>query len=301
MKFNESEDNNNAFLSTLQNKLRSSKYQSKQWENRKTSAIVKLTALIAQLNDTIIADTQIMNLNEEVLVRRCSLLDSASFRLLVQRMTKSKRFFSELSESMTAWLHQLQQKNAFVTEKQWRLKFARKKNELSHWDMSEDGLLRRSLAVYVSNDSVTKEEILRMHHDDSDARHFARSRTEAAIRKKYFWFSMLSEIDEYVRICLDCQRMRVHYYKSYEKLKSIPSGSERSFHTVTLDFITDMSSARNSYIEKISDAILVIVDKLIKYATYIATIKNLTALELEELLWREFVSHHDMMRNIIFD
>ena len=78
--------------------------------------------------------------------------------------------------------------------------------------------------------------------------------------------------------------MRIHYHKSYKELKSISSRSERLFYTVILDFITDMSSARNSYIEKISDAILVIVDKLIKYATYIATIKNLTALELEELL-----------------
>ena len=40
--------------------------------------------------------------------------------------------------------------------------------------MSEDELLRRSLAVYVSNDFVTKKKIFKIHHDDSFSDHFAR-------------------------------------------------------------------------------------------------------------------------------
>ena len=52
--------------------------------------------------------------------------------------------------------------------------------------MSEDELLRRNLAVYVSNDFVTKKEILKTHHDDFFSNYFARVRTEDAIRKKYF-------------------------------------------------------------------------------------------------------------------
>ena len=52
--------------------------------------------------------------------------------------------------------------------------------------MSEDELLRRNLAVYVSDDFVTKKEILRTHHDDFFSDHFARVRTEDAIRRKYF-------------------------------------------------------------------------------------------------------------------
>ena len=52
--------------------------------------------------------------------------------------------------------------------------------------MSEDELLRRDLAVYVSNDPVTKKEILKIHHNDFLLNHFARVRTENTIRKKYF-------------------------------------------------------------------------------------------------------------------
>ena len=52
--------------------------------------------------------------------------------------------------------------------------------------MNEDELLRRDLAVYVSNDFVTKKKIFKIYYDDFFLNHFARVRTENAIRKKYF-------------------------------------------------------------------------------------------------------------------
>ena len=110
---------------------------------------------------------------------------------------------------------------------------------------------------------------------------------------------MTKNITNYVRICSNCQRVRVHHHKSYEQLKLISSSDVNSFHIVTMNFIIDMSSTRDSYISKTSDAILVLIDKLIKYAVYISTSKSLNAKRLVDLMWREFISQHDMMRNII--
>ena len=95
---------------------------------------------------------------------------------------------------------------------------------------------------------------------------------------------MLSEIDEYVRICSDCQRVRVHHHKLYNKFNFISSNDEDSFYIIIMNFITDMSSTRNSYINKINDVILILINKLTKHATYIATIKNLNAKNFAKLL-----------------
>ena len=95
---------------------------------------------------------------------------------------------------------------------------------------------------------------------------------------------MIDDIVEYVRSCSDCQRVRVHHHKSYKNLTFILSDDVDSFHTMIIDFIIDMSFARNSYTEKINDAILVLIDKLIKYATYIATIKDLNVERLAALM-----------------
>ena len=94
---------------------------------------------------------------------------------------------------------------------------------------------------------------------------------------------MLSEIDEYVRICSDCQRVRVHHHKLYNKLNFISSNDENSFHTIIMNFIINMSSAKNLYIDKINDVILILMNKLMKHATYIATIKNLNAKNFAKL------------------
>ena len=94
---------------------------------------------------------------------------------------------------------------------------------------------------------------------------------------------MLFKIDEYVCIYSDCQRVRVHYHKLYNEFNFISLNDENSFHTMIMNFIIDMSSARNSYINKINDAILILMNKLTKHATYIATIKNLNAKNFAKL------------------
>ncbi len=89
---------------------------------------------------------------------------------------------------------------------------------------------------------------------------------------------------KYVCICSDCQRVQVHHYKLYEKLIFISSESVNSFHMMIMNFITNMLSGKNSYIKKTSDAILIIINKLIKHIIYILMIKDLNIKKLVNLL-----------------
>jgi len=76
----------------------------------------------------------------------------------------------------------------------------------------------------------------------------------------------------------------VHHHKFNEKLMFIFSESVNSFHIMIMNFITDMLSAKNSYIEKTSDVILIMINKLIKHAIYISMIKDLNVEKLVNLL-----------------
>ena len=95
---------------------------------------------------------------------------------------------------------------------------------------------------------------------------------------------MLKEMTKYVCICSDYQRVQVHHHKLYEKLMFISSESVNSFHMMIMNFIINMLSAKNLYIEKTSDAILIMINKLIKHAIYISTIKDLNIEKLVNLL-----------------
>jgi len=78
MKLNDSEKNNDYFLSTLQNKLRNQKCQSELLENEEVLTAIKLAALMTQLNDIVITDIQVMCLNKKILAKSCRILDTAS-------------------------------------------------------------------------------------------------------------------------------------------------------------------------------------------------------------------------------
>ena len=94
---------------------------------------------------------------------------------------------------------------------------------------------------------------------------------------------MLFEINKYVCIYFNCQRVRVHHHKLYNKFNFISSNDENSFYIMIMNFIIDMSFAKNLYIDKINDMILILMNKLMKHATYIATIKNLNAKNFAKL------------------
>ena len=78
--------------------------------------------------------------------------------------------------------------------------------------------------------------------------------------------------------------MRIHQHKFYDNMITISSKKKQSFDTIIMNFITNMSFARDFYIEKINDSILILINKLTKYAMYISITKTLNAISFANLL-----------------
>ena len=79
MKLNNSKKNNDYFLFILRNKLCNQKCQSKLLKNEEVLTVIKLAAFMMQLNNIVIADTQVMYLNKKVLAKSCRILNIALF------------------------------------------------------------------------------------------------------------------------------------------------------------------------------------------------------------------------------
>ena len=94
----------------------------------------------------------------------------------------------------------------------------------------------------------------------------------------------MNKIAKYIRTCSIYQRVRVHHHKLYSELVSISLDSINSFYTIIMNFITDMPSARDLYSDNTHNAILILVDKLTKYVTYIVTDKELDASGLANIM-----------------
>ena len=72
-----------------------------------------------------------------------------------------------------------------MNKKQW-LNINLDSAEAKFWSESEDGLLYCKQAVYILDDGVTKEEILRINYNNLGAGHFDKKRILELIRRKYY-------------------------------------------------------------------------------------------------------------------
>ena len=174
-------------------------------------------------------------------------------------------------------------KNRFYFTKTMTSEICHQKSKFSKWSINKNKFLRRSLAVYVSNKAVTKKEIFKIYYDNSFSDHFARARTKNAIRRKYFWSSILFDIEKFAHICSDCQRVCVHHSKLYNECNFILLNDKNLFHTTIMNFIIDISLIKYLYFNKICDTILILMNKSIKYAIYIVIIKKLNVKKLAKL------------------
>ena len=95
--------------------------------------------------------------------------------------------------------------------------------------------------------------------------------------------------------------MWVYYYKFYNELILISLNNVNLFDIITINFIINLSFIKNSYINKINNFILILINKLTKYISYIVIIKNLNVKKFVNIMWKEFISLRNIMRNLIIN
>ena len=105
---------------------------------------------------------------------------------------------------------------------------------------------------------------------------------------------MSSNVKEYVRTCNPCQKIKHDRGATTRFLQPLEIPN-KPFDDTSLDLITGLPRSNKK------DAILVVVDKLTKYAHFIATNTEVTALQSTELLLKQVVKYFGLPSCIIGD
>ena len=116
-----------------------------------------------------------------------------------------------------------------------------------------------------------------MHDGPHESAHAGWERTLAALRERFYWPGMRTDVINYVRSCNPCQKIKHSRGAGIGFLQplEIPANP---FEDISLDLVTGLPKSHNK------DAILVVVDKLTKFVHFIATTAEVTALEVASLL-----------------
>ena len=163
------------------------------------------------------------------------------------------------------------------------------------WRLVDGLLLDAQQRVLVPDDAAVKAQIFRECHDNPLSGHLGSRKTLERVARRFTWRNMHAETREYVSTCVACQRNKAVTQQPAGLLQPLPI-PERPWQVVTLDLITQLPRTRAGH-----DAIVVFVDKLTKWATYVATRTDVDAPGLARIFFDHVVRLHGVPEGLVSD
>eukprot|EP00253_Pinus_taeda_P029813 PITA_29813 len=132
--------------------------------------------------------------------------------------------------------------------------------EDEEYRLTEDGLIRFKVRIYVPNSDEMKTLIMKEFHVKPYSGHlgYQRTLTVTAIKKSYYWTNLKKEVVDFVARCIECQQVKVKCKHLTGLLQCIPI-REWKWEVISMDFITGLPKMSKQH-----DAIMVVVDRLSK-------------------------------------
>jgi Integrase zinc binding domain len=133
-----------------------------------------------------------------------------------------------------------------------------------------------------------------VHDEITEGAHVGYHRTYNRLVPTYYWPRMSRDIKKIVTSCDICQKAKPKKHAPIGMLQPLPI-PEKPFEVVSMDFITELPES-NGY-----DSILVVIDKLTKYAILIPTYSTVDEVGTAQLFFEQVVSKLGLPRQIISD
>ncbi|CAA0840424.1 Unknown protein, partial [Striga hermonthica] len=167
------------------------------------------------------------------------------------------------------------------------------KTTVIDYELHNDLLLHRG-RVYVPDSGQLREQILQHFHDSKVGGHSGIYRTWMRIANTFFWPGQQSTVHNYIARCDDCQRTKSDSRRPSGLLQPLPV-PEAIWEDITMDFIEGLPNS-NGF-----DGVMVVVDRLTKYAHFIPITHPYTARSIARLFVEYVMKLHGAPRSIVSD
>jgi hypothetical protein len=156
----------------------------------------------------------------------------------------------------------------------------------------KNGLVHVHGLVYVPRN--LQNEIIQLNHDEPTQGHLGIEKTIEKITRNYYIPALHRKVKNYIRQCDSCQRNKSSRHAPYGgmELAEVP---KQPWEWITMDFITKLPISEGN------DMIMVVVDRLTKYAYMIPTTETIDARQMANLLLRYVFTNHGTPTKITSD
>ena len=156
------------------------------------------------------------------------------------------------------------------------------------------GLVFYKTRIVVPKAPTLRNNILEEFHASKTAGHSGVLRTYKRLTQQFYWPTMYRDVQEFVARCEACQRTETEALTPAGLLQPLPIPCQ-VWDDITMDFIEGMPKSHGR------DTIFVVVDRLSKYAHFLALTHPFTAKVVADTFVEGVVKLHGMPKSIISD
>ena len=111
---------------------------------------------------------------------------------------------------------------------------------------------------------------------------------------------MRKVIKKYIKRCTPCAQNKPASHRPYDKQQQIKV-QQQAWQKISMNFIVKLLPSKNIITDMKYDSILVVVDKLTKYAHFIPWREKRNAEDLAKVMLKEIICNYDTPQSIISD
>lgn len=158
----------------------------------------------------------------------------------------------------------------------------------------KDGLIRYKGRIWLGHNSALQNKIFGALHDSSIGGHSGFPVTYRRIKTLFAWPGMKKQIKLKVKECSICQQAKPDRFRYPGLLQPLPVPSG-AWQTVTMDFIEGLPKSRRF------NCIMVVVDKLSRYAHFLPLAHPFSAADVAELYMEGVFKLHGLPLAVVSD
>jgi hypothetical protein len=164
----------------------------------------------------------------------------------------------------------------------------------THGYYLDKGLIRYKDRLWIADNAALQSKLIAAMHDSAVGGHSGGRATYQCMKGLYYWPGMKRHIEEWIKQCLVCQHAKNDHTVPAGLLQPLPV-PERPWAAIIMDFIEGLPKSDDC------EVILVVVDRLTKYAHFLPLRHPFTASSVATLFLDSIIKLHGVPLSIVSD
>jgi hypothetical protein len=156
------------------------------------------------------------------------------------------------------------------------------------------GIIRLHNRIWIGSNTALQTKLISALHHGAVGDHSGIAATYQRVKKLFAWTGQKAAVEEFVRQCEVCQHAKHENIKSAGKLQPLPVPL-LPWQDISMDFIEGLPKSEGF------EVIMVVVDRLTKFAHFVPLKHPFTAAQVAQALWDNVIKLHGVPLTIVSD